>query len=57
MQTRRDVLAATRAEILARLIHGEPADEADRRRMNRSSAWRRRWEAKGGVRSCGCTTF
>ena len=31
MQTRRDVLAATRAEILARLIHGEPADEADRR--------------------------
>ena len=31
MQTRRDVLAATRAEILARLIHGEPAEEAARR--------------------------
>ena len=33
MQTKRDLLAlaATRAEILARLIHGEPADEAAHR--------------------------
>lgn len=28
METRRDFLAATQAEILARLIYGEPADEA-----------------------------
>ena len=31
METRRDLLAATRAEILARLIYGEPVDEAAHR--------------------------
>ena len=31
METTRESIIATRAEILARLIYGEPADEADRR--------------------------
>ena len=31
METKRDLVAATRAEILARLIYGEPADEAAHR--------------------------